>query len=266
MRPYIAIFVARFKTLIQYRMAALAGLATQWVFGCIMIAVLLAFYDGAAAGQPMTIAQVVTYTWLGQAMLGMLPWNMDAQTAEAVRTGQVAYDLARPIGLYAHWYARAMAQRTAPTLLRCIPMFLIATFLMPTDYRFVWPALPNLLAWLLAICGAAFLSCAITAFMQSTLFWTVSGDGICRILPHIVTLLSGMVIPLPLFPEWLQGFIKYQPFSGLVASPAMLFVGVLPASDVWGIVLLQIFWAAVFVLAGWAILSAGLRRLTLAGG
>ncbi len=266
MRPYRSVYAAMARTHFQYRVAALAGLATQWVFGCIMISVLNAFYAYSTGTQPMTLAQTVTYTWLGQAMLGMLPWNIDRQIGDSVRTGAVAYDLTRPMDLYTYWYARALALRTVPTLLKSIPMFIIATFFMAPAFAMVWPPLPSLLAWLLSLMGALLLSCAITLFMQTTLFWTVSGDGITRILPHILTLFSGMVIPLPLFPDWMQPFLRIQPFAGVSASPSMLFSQVLAPSEVWGVLALQLLWTAVFVAIGRMILRQGLRKLTVAGG
>lgn len=266
MRPYMALFAMRARTLLQYRVVALAGLITQWVFGFMMINVLSAFYAYTSGAQPMTLAQSVTYTWLGQAMLGMLPWNIDRETGESVRSGDVAYDLTRPIDLYAHWFARALALRSAPTLMKSVPMFLIATFLMPARFAMQWPPVASLAAWLLAVLGALLLSCAVTAFMQSTLFWTVSGDGITRLLPHIVTFFSGMIVPLPLLPSWAQPFLRLQPFSSLVNTPSLLFCQVLPASAIWETLALQLGWTAVFVLLGRAIMRRGLSRLTVGGG
>lgn len=266
MRPYWSLLVMRAKTLFQYRVAAIAGLTTQWLFGFVMTSVLVTFYSQTTASQPMTLAQTVSYTWLGQAMLSMLPWNIDRDMADSVRTGSVAYDLARPLDLYAYWYARAVAMRVAPTLLKSIPMFLIATFLMPEPYTMHWPQLPSLLAWLLSLVGVLTLSCSITLLMQASLFWTVSGEGITRILPHFVTLLSGMVIPLPLMPDWLQTFLRFQPFSGLVSTPNLLFVGAMPPHAVWQTLAIQLGWSLLFILLGRQVVTKGLRKLTVAGG
>lgn len=266
MRPYWALFRARARTLLQYRVAALAGIATQWVFGFVMISVLIAFYQGADAAQPMTLAQSITYTWLGQAMLGIQPWNVDREMRDNVRSGAVAYDLVRPIGLYAYWYARCFAQKTAPTLLKSIPMFLIATFFLPAQYAMQWPSIAGFFAWLAAVGGSLLLSCAITLLMQASLFWTVSGDGLTRILPSFVTLLSGMIIPLPLMPDWLQAFLHYQPFAGLSGLPAMLFCGVSPPSAALEILALQLLWTLVFVLLGRLLMRRGLTKLDVAGG
>src|SRR4029453_9180346 len=81
--------------------------------------------------QPMAFAHVVSYVWLGQALLAMLPWNADADVRAMVRTGAVAYELCRPIDLYGLWFARALASRTAPTVLRAGPMGLVAAVGLP---------------------------------------------------------------------------------------------------------------------------------------
>lgn len=266
MRAYWALFVARARTLAQYRVAALAGLATQVVFGFVRISVLIAFYHFSSDAQPMTLQQTITYTWVGQAMLAMLPTTLDRDSAESVRTGAVAYDLTRPLDLYGYWYARAMAMRMVPTLLRAIPMFIFAGLILPASYALQWPDMASLLAWLLATGGMLLLSSAITVLLVISLFWTVSGDGVTRILPHIITIFSGMTIPLPLMPDWMQLFLRIQPFYGVMSGPALLFAGARPAGDVWEILAFQLLWTAIFVLLGRYTLRRGLRRLTVAGG
>ena len=47
LRPYQAVFRARFQLLLQYRAAALAGFVTQCWWGAIKLMVLAAFYRSA---------------------------------------------------------------------------------------------------------------------------------------------------------------------------------------------------------------------------
>ncbi|MCY3760515.1 MAG: hypothetical protein OXH50_04640 [Gemmatimonadetes bacterium] len=74
MSGYTALLSAQLRTLLQYRAAALAGMATQLFFGLVIVMVYEAFYVSAAGPMPMTLREVTTYTWLGQAMLGLMPW------------------------------------------------------------------------------------------------------------------------------------------------------------------------------------------------
>ena len=56
-RPYLALFAARFLMMLQYRAAAVAGIATQFWFGAIMIMALSAFYRGGHGSASITLAQ-----------------------------------------------------------------------------------------------------------------------------------------------------------------------------------------------------------------
>ena len=81
LRPFWAVVSARYRTLLQYRAAAFAGVVTQLFWGAIRLMILAAFYAAATGPQPMNMAEIVAYIWLGQALLGMLPWNVDADPA-----------------------------------------------------------------------------------------------------------------------------------------------------------------------------------------
>ena len=71
MRPYLAILAARFRTLLQYRAAAAGGVFTQSFFGLMRIMILEAFYRSTAQTQPLSMAQMIGYVWLGQATFAM---------------------------------------------------------------------------------------------------------------------------------------------------------------------------------------------------
>ena len=116
--------------LLQYRAAALAGFGTQLFWGD-QAQILEAFYASATTAPPMQLGAVIAYVWLGQAFLGLLPWNVDAELAMLIRTGGVAYELSRPLDLYTFWFFRTVAYRTAGTTLRVIPMVIFAMLLLP---------------------------------------------------------------------------------------------------------------------------------------
>ena len=115
-------FAARFLLTLQYRAAALAGFAHAVLVGRHQGHDLRGLLRGGAAHPPMSLAQAVTYTWLGQAFLALLPWNADPDIAEMVRTGAVAYERLRPVDTYCWWYARALAWSMARVLPRAVLM------------------------------------------------------------------------------------------------------------------------------------------------
>ncbi len=264
-RPYRAVLSARFRQLLQYRAAALAGLMTQLFWGLIRIMVLAGFYACLMPGQegPMPWADVVTYIWLGQALLVMFPWQVDSEVAAMVRTGTVAYELVRPLDMYKLWFSRALAQRTSPVLMRAVPLTLVALTVGGMQLPTTWS---SLLAWTVSLPGMLALSCALTVLMSICLFWSISGEGVTRMLPNVAYLFSGMVIPLPFFPEALQPYLFFTPFAGLVDHPYRLYTGHLAPESALAVVATQWFWIVVLVFVGRLLLRQGVRRLVIQGG
>jgi len=267
MRAYLSIVRLRFLLLLQYRVAAIAGIGTQFFFGVVRVMLLDAFFRSSAAAQPMTFAQTVTYIWLGQAMLGMLPWNGDREIQDLVRTGNVAYELCRPLDLYNLWFGRSVALRTAPTITRAIPIFLAAGLLMPPEYRLLQPpSVAHGVAWLVSTAGAVVLSAALTNLFSIALLWTISGEGLVRMLPPVVTLLSGLVIPLSFFPDWVQPVLRFLPFGGVMDTPFRFYTGNLAPALVLPWLAHQLGWTAALVIFGRHLISRGLTRVVVQGG
>ena len=267
MRAYLAIFKVRFLQLIQYRTAAVAAICTNFLFGLVRVMILCAFYAGGAPSGGLTLSQSITYTCMGQILLSMLAWNADGDLAGMIRTGNVAYELLRPMDLYNHWYARAVALRTAPTLLRAGPLVIVYAFLVPMQYRMSGPASPaHFFCWLACTLAALLLSCAVTNLITILTLYTVSGEGWMRILPPIVTLTSGMIIPIGLLPDWLQVVFRALPFAGLVDTPLNFFIGALDPGQLPGQLLQQLFWTAALVLLGRRLLAGRMKRWVVLGG
>lgn len=266
MKKYLSIIKIRFKLLLQYRMAAFAGIVTQFFFGIIRVMVFYGFYNSTTEIMPINYKVAITYIWLGQAMLGMLPWNGDSEIQNLIRTGDVTYELIRPMNLYNYWFARAFALRTAPTFLKSIPLFIIA-LLLPKEYSMeLSPSILCFIGWTITSFGALMISCTITNIINITTIYSISGDGIQRLLSAIVTLFSGMIVPLPLFPDKLRQILNYLPFRGLLDIPARFFTGEIIFNQLPRYLGFQIFWTILLYGLGQWILSRKLKDLIVQGG
>ena len=265
MRAYTAIFIARLKMLLQYRAAAWAGAGTQLFFGAALVAMRQAFYHSGHAIPPLPEAQMVTYSWLTQAFFALSPFtaNPDPEVRAMMRDGTVAYELARPLDLYTLWFTRNAANRVAPTILRSLPIFVIGMAFLGMQPP---PSLAAFFAFLPALAGAVGLVAAWCTLITISLLWTISGDGIARITPGLVAVLSGQILPLALMPDSLKPLLNFLPFTGMVDAPFSLWVGSRDASELSGILLHQLAWTMFFVLIGRLLLAKGLRRLVVHGG
>ena len=270
MTGYLAIIAARFRALLQYRAAALAGLFTQVFFGLVRIMILRAFYAASVAAAPISLPRVVTYVWLGQATLLLVPWRTDEDVAEQINTGNVVYELTRPLDLYGVWFARSLAWRTAPVFLRMLPMFVVAMVIVPLVAP-GWelappPSAAAFVMWVACFAGAVLVSSALTALMNVTLMWTLTGDGIPMLVATCATMFGGLVIPLPLFPDWIKPVLYALPFAGMLDLPSRVFSGDISLAHAPWVLAHQLAWTLALVALGRWLLSRGVRRLVVQGG
>jgi len=128
------------------------------------------------------------------------------------------------------------------------------------------PSWESALAFVAAMVGAILLSAALTTLFNITMLWTISGDGMAGMAPALATALSGMLVPIPLFPEWAQTVLNALPFAGLVDTPYRLYLGHIPPSDLPIHLARQLAWTAALIVFGRWLLSRGLRRLVVQGG
>ena len=269
--PYRALLSARYRMLLQYRAAAIAGAGTQFFWGFIRIMILLAFYRSSSAEAPMQFADVVTYVWLGQALLALLPWNHDPELERQIRSGDVAYELVRPLDLYAFWAMRILATRIAATSLRAVPIVVVAGVVLPLlgfeSWRLAAPdSTASAALFLLSMTVAVGLGCALSMLVHISMMWTISGDGLVRLMPALVTVFSGMVIPLPLFPDWSQPLLAALPFRGLADVPYRIYSGDIPVAEGFAPIALCALWLVALVVVGRALLARGQRALVVQGG
>lgn len=271
MTGYAAVLKTHFIAQLQYRAAAWAGIGTQLFFGFIKVMIFTGFFQSSTLEQPMSYRQVIDYLWLGQALLLILPFRVDKELSELIRTGNVTYELSRPVDLYRYWYSRALALRLAPVFLRVVPMIIVTAGLFPLmglgDWGLKGPATATGFLFFLLSVGAAFLlSAALSVLMSITAMWTISTAGIDQLMPSFIWIFSGIIIPLPFFPEAVQGIFRLLPFRGMLDIPFRLYNGDIGGLAVVNSLAVQGFWIAFLIIAGRFLLSRGLKRLVVQGG
>ena len=201
MKKYIAFFRLRFSMGLQYRAAALAGVATQFFWGAMEILMFRAFYRTNPGAFPMTLEATCAYVWLQQAFLALfVTWVVENEIFDSILNGNIAYELCRPINIYNMWFSRNLANRFSRALLRCMPILVLA-LILPAPYGLMAPA--GLLAFFLFILTTLLgvgVTVAFCMLIYMLCFFTISPMGLRMVTVSMVEFFSGGVIPLPFFP------------------------------------------------------------------
>ncbi|QHT62006.1 ABC transporter permease [Paenibacillus lycopersici] len=266
-KAYLSVFRLRVSTGLQYRTAALAGIGTQFFFGFVFIMVFEAFYAHTVNQPPMTLSQVITYSWLKQAFLAfIILWLRDNELFQLITSGNIAYELCRPSGIYGFWFAKLLAQRLSSALLRCFPILLVALFL-PDPYRLELPSDPlTLLLFVAALLIGLLMIVSLSMLIYISVFVTMSPSGSLLMFSIFGEFLAGMIIPVPLMPGWMQNIVYVLPFHWTVDFPFRVYTGDLTKSDAAVGLLGQLTWLAALVAVGKFTMGRALRRIVVQGG
>ena len=236
------------------------------MFGVIYSYAYLALWDQRPHAGGYDASDAVTYVWLGQALLMTVAlWGGGStdDLADRIRSGDIAIDLYRPVGLLG-WYLAADLGRAAYHLLtRGIGPTLIGALL----FDLVWPQDPAAaLGFAISVALAVVVSFAIRFLLASTAFWILDANG-PRVLGGVVALfLSGMVLPLVIFPGWLREVALALPWASYLQTPADIWLGHREGWSLLGGLGLQVLWAVVLLAVCQAVLLAATRKVVVQGG
>ena len=267
MSIYASLIKMRFVTGIQYRTAALAGIITQFAFGYMFITQYLAFYRTNPDAFPMEISQVVSYIWVQQAFIMLFfSWFLQNSIFEDITSGQVSYDLARPVDLYNKWFCQSVASRLSGTVLRCLPILLVG-MVLPEPYRLVLP--PDILQLLMFILSAVLAMAVVVAFgmfIYISTFHTMSPVGVRIMGAVLADFMAGSIVPLPFFPDGVRQVAELLPFAAMQNMPLRIYSGNIAGMDaVYGI-MFQVVWFIVLLLFSKLWMGKTLRKVVIQGG
>ena len=267
MKQYLSFFRIRFLAGLQYRAAAWAGIATQFAWGGMLILMYRAFYENGANSFPMTFQELSSYIWMQQAFLALFAtWVIESDLFSMVTSGNVAYELCRPMDLYANWFARSLSSRVSRAVLRCMPILLVAVFI-PQPYGLSLPRDPaRLLTFLVSMVLGCLTVVSFTMLLYVSAFFTINAQGTRIIITSVAELLSGDVLPLPFFPEPVRRIVELLPFAAMENSPLRIYSGDIAGTAALQTILLQTFWLTAMVAGGRLLMNRALKNVVAQGG
>ncbi|MCM1244937.1 MAG: ABC-2 family transporter protein [Roseburia sp.] len=266
MKKYLAFFRLHFTMGLQYRVAALAGVATQFAWGFLEILTFHAFYETAPEKFPMSLSATVSYVWLQQAFLAFfVVWMMENDIFQAIIDGNIAYELCRPIHIYNMWFSRSVANRIARAVLRCFPILILAVFL-PESYGIGKPSGTDLILFFITLFLGLMVVVAFCMLVYALAFFTISPEGLRILITSGVELLSGALIPIPFFPPGIRRVLEILPFASMQNVPLRIYGGSMSGEEIKRAVLLQVIWLVILIAGGKGLCRLAERKAIVQGG
>jgi ABC-2 type transport system permease protein len=238
-------------------------LAVRMLFYVVILVVFAALWSAAAAATGGRIAgysgaALLWYVTVAEGAVIATKPRLIEDVGVDIGTGAVATEMLRPVSVL--WFR--LASELGEAVVRLAMALAIGT-------AFTWVvagAPPARAAALLALPSVALAVAANLAAQHAfagAAFWLSDAKATWFLYQKLVFLLGGMLLPLQLFPAWLERVAWALPFWVMAYAPARLAAGSPPQP--W-LLAAQAAWLAVLAGAAAAVFRAGERRLEVAGG
>ncbi len=239
------------------------------LFGAVFISIILFIFLqiwttlGKEQGllQNYTIPQLLWYLAFAEVTLFSAGNEWLEKIGEEVRSGSLGLQLLKPMNYIGAKFALHFENFL-------YQFFSIGIFAFSTCYFLVGP-IPITITTILTAFLAATLGVLLNFFFITTLgllaFWLEDVSSLWWIYSKLLFIIGGMLIPLDLYPSWLQSITSYLPFSYIMYWPAKIFVNQTgtPAISIFATQLLWILAAAIIMTI---IYQRGIRQVNIHGG
>ena len=281
-KPYLSYLKLRMICELQYRTAAVAGMTTQFFFGCIYIMIYLAFYNGSTsvtvseipiiyllAGPETSISinQMVTYLWLFQAFFYMIILRQnDSEILDTIKNGNIAYELCKPLNIYYSWFTRIFSKKLIGTFLRFWPV-IIGAMLLPYPFKLEFPvSFTSFLLFIISLILALFISSFLILFVHIITFYTLKEKGSMGLIITVSELFTGGLIPIVFLPKVLQIIAYFLPFRYVGDLPFRIYNGTLNISTSLINIGMQVIWIIILFFINYKLIKNALKKVIVQGG
>jgi len=260
---YVELIRIRFLTMLAYRLNYFSGIFTYVIYTGGYYFLWNAVYNHRESLGGMTAAQMTTYLVVSWMTRSFYFNNLDREIAEEIKSGSVAIQLMRPYSYLISKLFAALGEGMFRLLFWMIPGMLVATLLFPVSLPGT-PATYGL--WALAGVMAFLVNALLNTVFGLFTFFLQNAQGLRWAKSLATDLLSGLFLPIHLYPEWAQVIVRWLPFQTISYLPNMIFTGSLRGSAAWQAIGLQAAWAALLALLTWRLWLRARRYLVVQGG
>lgn len=188
----------------------------------------------------------------------------DWQVAADIRDGRLSALLLKPLNYLAYRIALYLSYRVTYIAVVGLPIVGVVLFLREYIHLPTQPV--TWFAFALTTAMAAGLQFLTSYILGMAAFWVLEVSTLIFIAYSFEYFLSGTIFPLDILPAWIQGFIKWSPFTYEMYFPAQVAMGRITGSAMWEGLAIQAGWLVIYFIVAGIVWRAGVRKYQAFGG
>lgn len=265
-RTYLPFTFNTFQMILSYKANVIIFMMGEWF----MLMVTFFLWKAIFASSPDRILNGFSleemYAYIMFSFLTGLMTNVDIMfdITREVKDGTIAINLIRPISYEMRMLFQALGGVLYNFVIIFIGAFLVVNVLLFNSNGTVY--LQNLPLYLISMGLGLMINFYFSYTFGLLSFKLTNMWGVSQIMGALSQLLSGALIPLVFFPEAVQKVIQFLPFSSIIYTPVMIYLGKISGAEALAFIALQLLWLIMMILLSRAVWKAVVKSITILGG
>lgn len=221
-RAYLYVFKMQIQKTLAYRFDVYGNIVMQCIIMFATAFFWKALYREADTVQGVDVESMLVYTVVSSMMSVVLMTNVERRVMKSVEKGTVATDMLKPVSLFGIYFFEDLGTIMALIFQNMLPIFLIGSLCI----QFPAPASAySFCLFLISLLMAFLINWLLAACFSMWAFTAINMDPMIQVKKHLIRLLSGSIIPMWFFPEWLAKILNFLPFVYIYQLPLDIYIG-----------------------------------------
>ena len=246
---YLFIFISTFSSFISYFLwMAIYGSSDKPMLG-------------GLTKDEMVIYIFMTYVTSSMAMISIADWVSDD-----VVKGTVAMNLIKPIDYRMSLVTRAMGTMIYRFFSPAVFIWIGLEIYKVTVLGGQVTSIGNIILYLISCIMSFFIYVLFDFCVGMIAFFTHYVFGLLMVKDALLRFLTGQLIPLSFFPGAVQKIFDFLPFSSMIYTPVMIYLGKYTEAELVFVMARQAVWVVLLYFFGSVIWQRVTKRLEVLGG
>lgn len=261
LEPYVQFAQKAMAREATYRFDVFTSVASVLVRVYLLRMVWVALYARNAAPSDLPLHAIITYTTVAMLMGLVMDIDQTRLLHDSLHDGSIATDFMKPIIVPLYFFSDGTGEVLFHAAL-IVPSLLLALLIVHIDV----PSLPVLGVFLVSFLLGYLVGFCLNFILNCIAFWTLEIQALQLIVTWLTDLFGGEIIPLVIFPVFLQKVAFVLPFAAMFSTPLLIYVGQIPPARYGEVMGLQLLWIVVLGAVSAVMWRAGARRVVVQGG
>lgn len=222
--------------------------------------------SGASTLGGLSSGEMVIYVFMTYVTSNMVMIRISNEISEDVVKGNVAMQLIKPIDYRLSQMFMGFGYSVYRFIMPGIFVWIGVEIYRAVALNIAFTGVVNVLLYLCSAIMSLIIYMLFEFCFAMIAFFTTYIFGLKMVKAAMISFLTGQLIPLSFFPEIVQKIFEFMPFSSMLYTPVMIYLGKFTGNDLLFALLKQMLWVVILYLLGSYIWKRVTKRLVVLGG